>query len=116
MQGFPDHFLFHHDEEGPYREVWEPYNSDGQRGIKQTGKSMPLQFTTYVADQVKAHMEKRPFQTTGARILKPNPKVTQAKEDFCRLSGYADQARACANCWHRAECPLYPELRDGNPR
>lgn len=116
IQGFPDDFLFHHDEEGPYREVWEPYNSDGQRGIKQTGKSMPLQFTTYVADQVKAHMEKRPFQTTGARILKPNPKVTQAKEDFCRLSGYADQARACANCWHRAECPLYPELRDGNPR
>lgn len=112
IQGFPDDFMFHHDEEGPFREVWEPYNSDGQRGIKQTGKAMPLQFCTYVADQVKHHMEGRPFVTTGRRILKPNPKVTVAKEDFCRLSGYADQAAACKQCWHRASCPLFPELKE----
>jgi site-specific DNA-cytosine methylase len=112
IQGFPDDFLFHHDEAGPDREVWEPYNSDGQRGIKQTGKSMPMQFTTYVADQVKHHLEKKPFIASGKRVQKPNPLVTQAKEDFCRLGGYADQAGACANCWHRAKCPLFLELKD----
>ena len=112
IQGFPDDFMFHHDEEGPDRTVWEPYNSDGQRGIKQTGKSMPMQFTTYVADQVKHHMEKRPFVTTGQRVIKPNAKVTAAKEDFCRLSGYADQEAACSQCWHRAECPLFLELKE----
>ena len=112
IQGFPDDFLFHHDEEGPFREVWEPYNSDGQRGIKQTGKSMPLQFTTYVAAQVQAFINRDTFATTGKRILKPNPKVTKAKEDFCRLSGYSNQAGACKQCWHRAECPLFLELKD----
>jgi DNA (cytosine-5)-methyltransferase 1 len=111
IQGFPDDFLFHHDEEGPDRTVWEPYSSDGQRGIKQTGKSMPMQFTTYVADQVKHFIEGKPFATTGRRVLKPNPKVTQAKLDYCMQSGYADQEAACSACWYRAECPLFPELR-----
>ncbi len=110
IQGFPDDFMFHHDEEGPLREVWEPYNSDGQRGIKQTGKAMPLQFCTYVADQVKHFIEKKPFETSGRRVLKPNPKVTQAKLDYCSQSGYADQPAACAACWHRAKCSLFPEL------
>lgn len=106
IQGFPDDFLFYHDEEGPDREVWEPYNSDGQRGIKQTGKAMPLQFCTFVADQVKHHMEGKPFEATGHRVLKPNPKVDQAKQDFCVLSGYADQAGACSKCWLKETCTL----------
>lgn len=112
IQGFPDDFMFHFDEEGPFREVWEPYNSDGQRGIKQTGKSMPMQFTTFVADQVKHHIEGRPFQATGRRVIKANVKVTAAKVDFCRLSGYADQEAACKQCWHRAECPLFQEFKE----
>jgi site-specific DNA-cytosine methylase len=112
IQGFPEDFLFHHDEEGPMREVWEPYSSDGQRGIKQTGKAMPLQFCTFVADQVKHHIEKIPFVASGHRVNKPNPMVTQAKEDFCRISGYADQEEACRRCWHRAACPLFLELKD----
>lgn len=110
IQGFPDDFVFYHDEEGPFRKVWEPYGSDGQRGIKQTGKAMPIQFCTYVADQVKHHIEAEPFASTGRRVLKPNPKVTQAKEDFCHLGGYSEQSKACSACWHRAACPLFLEL------
>ena len=106
IQGFPDDFVFYHDEEGPTRKIWEPYNSDGQRGIKQTGKAMPLQFCTFVAKQVKAHIEKTPFEATNERVIKPNPKVTQAKLDFCTASGYADQTKACAACWHRNNCHL----------
>lgn len=112
IQGFPDDFMFHHDEEGPDRTEWEPYNSDGQRGIKQTGKAMPLEFCTFVADQVRHHMEGKPFDASGERVIKPNLKVTKAKEDYCRLSGYADQESACGQCWHRAACPLFLELKE----
>jgi site-specific DNA-cytosine methylase len=106
IQGFPDTFIFYSDPEGPYRKIWEPYDSDGQRGIKQTGKAMPLQFCTFVAGQVKAHIEGRPFQTEGGRILKPNPMVSQAKLDFCSTSGYADQEAACQACWLKDSCHI----------
>jgi DNA (cytosine-5)-methyltransferase 1 len=112
IQGFPDDYTFFHDEAGPFREVWEPYGSDGQRGIKQTGKAMPIQFCSYVSAQVKAHILGVTFETTGERVIKPNPRVTKAKEDFCRISGYADQAKACGQCWHRAQCPLFLELKE----
>lgn len=107
IQGFPDDFVFYYDEAGPFAPIWEPYSPDGQRGIKQTGKAMPLQFCTFVANQVKAHILKRPFKATGNRILRPNPKVTEAKVDFCTLQGYSDQEGACGACWHQAKCPLF---------
>lgn len=106
IQGFPDDFLFHYDDKDVDADTWEPYQADGQRGIKQTGKAMPLQFCTYVADQVKHHMEGKPFETTGKRVLKPNEKVTSAKMEFCRTTDYADQAGACEACWHHDECPI----------
>jgi DNA (cytosine-5)-methyltransferase 1 len=112
IQGFPDDFVFYHNEEGPLAKVWEPYNSDGQRGIKQTGKAMPVQFCKFVADQVKHHIEGKPFACSDVRVIKANSKVTQAKEDFCRQSGYSDQAGACKSCWHRATCPLFLELKN----
>lgn len=99
IQGFPDDFIFHHDDEGPDQKVWEPYSSDGQRGIKQTGKAMPLQFCTYVAAQVKAHIEGTPWPTKSTRILKNQPMVDQAKRDFCALSGYANPKAVKEACW-----------------
>lgn len=111
IQGFPDDFVFHYDLEGPYRKVWEPYCSDGQRGIKQTGKAMPLQFCTYVAAQVKAHVLGSPFKASGRRLLKPNALVDQAKRDFCRLSGYADWKRAHEHCW-LGEAPDFYKPKD----
>lgn len=107
IQGFPDSYIFHHDAQGPERLVWEPYNSDGQRGIKQTGKAMPIQFCTYVAKQVKAKIEGKKFKTTGERVAKPNLKVSEAKIQFCQISGYADQDSACKACWLRDTCPVY---------
>lgn len=106
VQGFPEDFVFHYDEGDPTDPQWEPCSTNGHRGIRQTGKAMPVQFCTYVAQQVKAHVQGQDFPATGQRLLKPNPKVTQAKEDFCLLSGYADQAKACGACWHRAKCPV----------
>lgn len=109
IQGFPDSFVFNHDVEGPDRKVWEPYNSDGQRGIKQTGKAMPIQFCTYVAAQVKAHIRGEPFYSSGKRILKPNVKVDAAKREFCRLSGYSNPEGAKAACWLNEPVEFYSE-------
>lgn len=112
IQGFPDDFVFHFDSGGPYREVWEPYNSDGQRGIKQTGKAMPLQFCTYVAAQVKAHIEGVKFeQPTDKRIIKPNPKVDMAKREFMELSGYANWKAASEACWLEEPAEYYKPRR-----
>lgn len=107
IQGFPDDFIFFHDDRGPEAELWEPYSPDGQRGIKQTGKAMPIQFCTFVSDQVKAHIEKKPFEASGKRILNPNALVSQAKLEFCEVSGYANQDAACAVCWLRSTCHIY---------
>lgn len=112
IQGFPDSFVFYPDEIGPNRTVWEPYQSDGQRGIKMSGKAMPIQFCTYVADQVKHHILGKTFKTTGERVLKPNIKVSAAKMDYCRQAGYADQSSACSACWLNKTCEiLNPKLR-----
>jgi DNA (cytosine-5)-methyltransferase 1 len=113
IQGFDDDFEFLYDDEGPRRKVWEPYNSDGQRGIKQTGKAMPLQFCTFVADQVKHHIEGKAFPASNHRVIKANDKVSAAKLDFCDLSGYADQDRACRACWLRSSCHIYQANNPG---
>lgn len=112
IQGFPDDYIFYSDPDGPWAKHWAPYTAHGQRAVKQTGKAMPIQFCEYVARQVKASIEKKPFRSSGERVLKPNPRVTKAKVDFCTLQGYADQERACQYCWHRSECELYPELKE----
>lgn len=106
IQGFPDDFVFYHDKAGPEARVWEPYSSDGNRGVKQTGKAMPVQFCSYVMKQVAAHIKGTPFKASGERVLKANDKITEAKYQFCKISGYADQDRACNNCWKKNTCDL----------
>lgn len=113
IQGFPDSFVFNGDEQGPHRQVWEPYSSDGQRLIKQTGKAMPLQFCNFVADQVKHHIKGKKFRATNERVAKPNDLVSKAKIDYCYATGYADQDGACAACWLRKTCPIYKASHGG---
>lgn len=109
VQGFPDDFVIYHGLD-PYASSWSPFTAEGARGTKQTGKSMPIQFCKYVAKQIRDHINGKQFDE-GHRILNPNPKVTQAKMDFCRLQGYHDQALACARCWHREKCDLHMEMK-----
>lgn len=106
IQGFPDDFIFHHDDVGPTNMVWDPYTPAGQRGIKQTGKAMPIEFCAFVARQVKAHILGKKFPASAERVLKPNPDVSEAKRAYCASVGYSDQAKACANCWMEPTCDL----------
>lgn len=106
IQGFPDDFIFHHDDLGPTNMVWDPYTPGGQRGVKQTGKAMPIQFCEFVAKQVAAHIKGKKFPVSGERVLKPNTDVSEAKRAYCASVGYSDQATACANCWMKKTCDL----------
>lgn len=106
IQGFPDDFIFYNSKEGPYELTWDPFQGEGGRGVKQTGKAMPIQFCEFVAKQVASHIQGLPFSSSGKRVLGPNPKVSKAKLEFCRLGGFAAQDEACANCWLHASCEL----------
>jgi site-specific DNA-cytosine methylase len=105
VQGFPDTFIFYNSDD-PFHPIWSPYSTEGNRGVKQTGKAMPVQFCRYVAKQVKAHIEGKTFTTSRERVIKQNPKVSKAKEDFCRIQDYSDQEFACRNCWLKNNCKI----------
>lgn len=111
IQGFGDDFVFFHDTEGPDRKVWEPYNSDGQRGIKQTGKAMPLHFCNFVAAQVQAHCQGKKFKATGQRVIKDNDQVSKAKRDFAEQSGYANPEAVAKACWLDEPPEYYAEKK-----
>jgi DNA (cytosine-5)-methyltransferase 1 len=109
IQGFPDNFIFYTSKTGPYEKVWDPFRGEGNRGVKQTGKAMPVQFCEFVAKQVSSHLLGKPLEASGKRVLSPNPKVSEAKIDFCKLGGYANQTKACENCWLKGNCELRGE-------
>lgn len=108
IQGFPDDFVFYGtrlDEHGRWN-----HDLNGPM-VKQTGKAMPIEFNRYVARQIKAHIEGKTFKTSKRRFLKPSGMIDQAKQDFCRISGYSNQAQACSCCWLQQSCTL-PQRRD----
>ncbi len=106
IQGFPDDFIFYNSKGGPYETTWDPFQGEGGRGVKQTGKAMPIQFCEFVAKQVASHIRGKPFEASGKRVLRPNPKVSEAKLEFCRLGGFAAQNKACDNCWLKETCEI----------
>lgn len=103
LQGFPDDFVFYGTKLND-RGEWDHANN--QHMIRQTGKAMPIQFCTYVSKQIMAHLEGQPFVSSGARVKPRNEYVDAAKLWYCENIGYADPARACGECWMRAECSI----------
>ena len=104
IQGFPDDFYFYGtklDKKGQ----WD--HDRNMHMVKQTGKAMPIQFCTYVAEQVKAHIEGKKFKSTGVRLLPPDHHIDQAKLWYCKSGGgYADQRAACEACWLQSRCTV----------
>jgi hypothetical protein len=104
IQGFPDDFVFYgtkFDDDGR----WE-HNNHNMWMVKQTGKAMPIEFNRYVAEQIAAHVQERSFKSSGARFLKANPFIDQAKTWFCEEIGYDRQENACRACWLAPTCTL----------
>ena len=91
IQGCPDDFIFY----GPYHHQ-----------LKQTGKFMPVQFPKYLSKQILSFLEKKPFKSSGKRLIKPSPYVDNAKLNYCKKFGYKNQNRVCQNCWLGDRCSL----------
>lgn len=102
IQGFPDEFVFY-SEKVDDRGEW--CHEENIVLIRQTGKAMPIQFCQYVSEQVKAHIEGRPFHSSGERVLRPHEHVNLAKQWYCKNVGYAaNQEGACSACWKNRMC------------
>mgnify|MGYP003132303009 CR=1 FL=1 len=102
IQGFPDNFEFF----GTRLESdgsWE-HSSKNISMVKQTGKAMPIEFNEHVSRHIMGHIERKPINVSGQRFLKPNDKITEAKLEFCTISGYANQEKACDTCWIKETC------------
>ena len=74
IQGFPDSFVFL-----PLDYYKDPRDYD--KLIKQTGKCMPLQFCTYIVEQIGLFVDHgiKPDPNEGTTILKPNPIIEEQK-------------------------------------
>jgi site-specific DNA-cytosine methylase len=102
IQGAPDSFVL----VGAILEKDGTWNHDkNNKLVKQTGKFMPVQFCTYIAKQIMAHIRHWDFECSGQRLLPPNKFVTKAKMDYCRLKGYKHQKKVCEYCGHASSCP-----------
>ena len=105
LQGFPDDFIFYGlrlNKKGEWNHEQNP------KILRQTGRAIPTQFTTYVAKQIALH---RPSSTLwkdhmAKRLLKPEPYISAAKTTYCERSGYANQKGACKACWLKSSCTL----------
>jgi hypothetical protein len=104
IMGFPDDFVFYGttlDSEGR----WD-HDINRNSMVKQTGKAMPIQFSEYVSRQVAAHIQKKPFTSSGRRVIPPNKFVDEAKQWYCDNIGYANQKAACGQCWMAETCDI----------
>ena len=103
IQGFPDDFLFY-GTKLDRRGRW--IHDKNNHMVKQTGKAMPIQFCTYLAKQIAAHIKGKNFDRSNERLLKPNTYIDQAKTWWCTNENYADQPSACEACWMKVTCPM----------
>lgn len=109
IQGCPDDFIFY-----PlnYLDDWAMYDAI----YKQTGKFMPVEFCTYIAEQIAAHIRGERFCSTGERMLKGQPNIDEAKKWYCENVGYTDQPSACEFCHQTKDCegpqPSFEELKE----
>ncbi len=91
IQGVPDDFIFHPlnfiESHGTYNYV-----------IKQLGKFIPIQAVQFMCEQIKAHIEDKPFEASGNRLLKPNPLVDHAKQMVCNCRSHRE------TCWLKKTC------------
>jgi DNA (cytosine-5)-methyltransferase 1 len=104
IQGFPDDFHFF----GMKIEDDLSWNHDQNNPlVRQTGKAMPVQFCRYVSEQVRSHFVNGcDLPATGRRLINANEYVDHAKQEYCERIGYADQDRACSNCWLFDQCRI----------
>ena len=72
IQGFPDDFIF----------VMNDKQFTNTTGMKQTGKAMPIEFTSYITNEFKRHMKGKKSKGNGKRIIKPTPLIEKTNKEY----------------------------------
>jgi site-specific DNA-cytosine methylase len=90
IQGCPDDFIFY-----PLDFIHDPRSYACV--YKQIGKFMPVEFCTFVARQIMAHLLGKGFRTTGKRIVRRSPFVDEAKIGLCSMR--RRRKEWCEACW-----------------
>jgi site-specific DNA-cytosine methylase len=99
IQGCPDDFVF-------LPKGVSKQNKDYQNLIKQTGKFMPVEFCTFITQQIKDFLEgnRDEGNYTQKRLINPNNYVDQNKYGFCQTVGYSNQGKVCEFCGSKKYC------------
>lgn len=99
--GCPDDFIFIPNKE-PEIKAWH------NNLIHQTGKFMPVEFTTFLTQQIKDFLEgtRHEAKYTQQRLVKPMPEIDENKFMYCREIGYANQEKVCEFCGSKQYCRL----------
>lgn len=108
IQGCPDDFVF-------LPKGVNKQNKDYQNLIKQTGKFMPVEFCTFITQQIKDFLEgnRKDEDYTQKRLINPNIYVDQNKYDFCQMGGYSAQEKVCEFCGSKKYCELVKQKENG---
>ena len=99
--GCPDDFIFIPNKE-PEIKSWH------NDLIHQTGKFIPVEFTTFLTQQIKDFLEgtRDEANYTHKRLVKPKEEVDENKFMYCREVGYTNQEKVCEFCGSKAYCKL----------
>lgn len=105
IQGCPDDFEFVPDGE-------PKINKDRICLIKQTGKFMPVEFCSFLTQQIKDFLEfsREDTDYSGKRIIKPNPLIDREKFLYCQNIGYSNQKKVCEFCGSKDYCNKNKDL------
>lgn len=97
--GCPDDFIFLPNQENEIK----PWHNDL---IHQTGKFMPVEFTTFLTKQIKDFIEGNRDESTYTkqRLVKSKEEVDENKYLYCKNVGYTNQEKVCEFCGCAAYC------------
>lgn len=99
--GCPDDFIFIPNRE-PEIKSWH------NNLIHQTGKFMPVEFTSFLTQQIMDFLKNTRDESsyTKQRIEKPKQEIDENKFMYCREYGYSNQAKVCEFCGSSNYCKL----------
>jgi site-specific DNA-cytosine methylase len=97
--GCPDDFIFLPNQENEIKS----WHNDL---IHQTGKFMPVEFTTFLTQQIKDFLECKRDETkyTNKRLVKSKEEIDENKYQYCKNIGYSNQQKVCEFCGSKEYC------------
>lgn len=101
IQGCPDEFTF-------IPVGIDTQNKEYLKLLKQTGKFMPVEFTTFLTKQIMVFLNDERHESTysGKRVIKSNPLIDNNKQLYCHFIEYNNQKKVCEFCGSKCKNEL----------